>query len=444
MKFNKVKDLLIVLIGLFILQACKKEGDIGLEQQIDEQGLYGKLVDTCTVQLFSVKDDTLITSNYVRNQLGDFHDPLLGITTSSIAFQATLSKNNVAFGTGLVLDSIVMVLGYPANKADRFYGDSASRMEINVYQLDENISNDSIYYSNKSYKIKSTAVATKNIQARPNDSLIIQNVRVGKADTVAKVYPQLRIRLDDAFGNELLSKSGQTALSSSAAFLDAYKGFYITATKLSGDGGTMSFDLTNTNRSYVALYYKVNKDSTSSTVKDTTNFVFNINSSSANVNKYVHDYTGTEVTAQLADSTLGKDKIFIQSLAGLRGKLRFPTLDHLIDSGAIAVNRAELIIKPLSGTESPYAPIGTISIKGRYKDNTEVLINTGVYNSTTKEYKIDLTRSIQFILNKQFDFKELYIEDNSKQINPRRSVIAGVNSSSPIKLRIFYTKLYWY
>jgi hypothetical protein len=170
--------------------------------------------------------------------------------------------------------------------------------------------------------------------------------------------------------------------------------------------------------------------------------VFNINSSSANVNKYVHDYTGTEVTAQLADSTLGKDKIFIQSLAGLRGKLRFPTLENLLDSGDIAVNRAELIIKPLSGTESPYAPIGTISIKGRYKDNTEVLLNTGVYNSTTKEYKIDLTRSIQFILNKQFDFKELYIEDNTKQINPRRSVIAGVNSSSPIKLRIFYTKLY--
>lgn len=442
MKFNKVKDLLIVLIGLFILQACKKEGDIGLEQQIDEQGLYGRLVDTCTVQIFSVKDDTLITSNYVRNQLGDFHDPLVGRTISTIAFQATLSKNNVDFGTGLVLDSIVMVLGYPAVQADRFYGDSSSRMEINVYQLDENISNDSIYYSNKTYKTKSTAIATKNIQPRPNDSLFIQNVRVGKADTVAKVYPQLRIRLDDAFGNELLSKSGQTALSSSTAFLDAYKGFYITATKLSGDGGTMSFDLTNTNRSYVALYYKVNKDSTSSTVKDTTNFVFNINSSSANVNKYVHDYTGTEVTAQLADSTLGKDKIFIQSLAGLRGKLRFPTLENLLDSGNIAVNRAELIFKPLSGTETPYAPIGTIAIKGRYKDNTEVLLNTAVYNSTTKEYKIDLTRSIQFILSKQFDFKELYIEDNSKQINPRRSVIAGVNSSSPIKLRIFYTKLY--
>jgi len=434
MKFNRVKDLLILLIGLFILQSCKKEGDIGLEQQIDEEGLYGKLVDTCSIQFFSIKDDSVISSNFVRNQLGEFQDPLLGKTKASIAFQATLPKNNVDFGTGLSLDSIVMVLGYPVVKADRFYGDSSSRMEINVYQLDEKISNDSIYYSNKSYAIKSTAIGTVNYRPRPDDSITIQNIRDNKPDTVAKVYPHLRIRLADAFGNELLSKSGQTALSSNEAFVEAYKGFYITASKLSGDGGVMSYDLTNSNRSYIVLYYK--------TSTDTTNFVFNINSSSANVNRYEHDYTGTEVAAQLADSSLGKNKVFLQSLAGVKGKLRFPTLQNLLDSGAIAVNKAELTFKPETGTETPYAPITTIAVKGRYADNSEVLLNTAVYNATKKEYKVDLTRSIQFILSKQLELKDIIIEDNSKQINPHRSVIAGVNSSSPMKLRIFYTKLY--
>ncbi len=434
MKFNKVKDLLIVLIGLFILQSCKKEGDIGLEQQIDEQGLYGKLIDTCSIKMFSIKDDSVISSNYVRNQLGDFHDPIFGRTKASIAFQATLSKNNVDFGTGATLDSIVLVLGYPTTEADRFYGDSNSRMEINVYQLDENIYNDSVYYSNRNFIAKSTALGTKNYKPSPDDSLVIQNIREDKADTIARIHPHLRIRLSDVFGNELISKSGQTALSTNAAFIDAYKGFYITANKLSGDGGIMSFDLTNTNRSYIVLYYK--------TPTDTTNFIFNINSSSANVNKYEHDYTGTDVALQLADSSLGNDKVYVQSLAGLRAKLRFPSIQHLLDSGDIAINKAELIFKPVSGTDLTYAPIGTIAVKGRYSDNTETLVNNVAYNSTTKEYKVDLTRSIQYILNKKIEFKELYIEDNSKQINPRRSVIAGINSSSPIKLRIFYTKLY--
>lgn len=434
MKFIKPKDLLILLISLFILQSCKKEGDIGLEQQIDEEGLYGKLVDTSTITLFSVKDDSVISSNFVRNQLGDFYDPLFGRTKASIAFHATLPKNNVDFGTGAVLDSIVLVMAYPTTVADRFYGDSSSRMELNLFQLDEDISNDSVYYSNRTFKTKGTALGTLNYQPKPNDSITVQNIRTGKADTIAKIYPHLRMRLNDAFGNELLSKSGQTDLSTSAAFLAAYKGFYLTATRTSGDGGILSYDLTNTNRSYIVLYYR---NST-----DTTNFVFNINSSSANVNRYEHDYTGTEIATQLSDSTLGKDKVFVQSLAGLRGKMRFPNLERLLDSGAIAVNKAELIFKPTTGSESPYAPIVTFAIKGKYSDNTEILLNTGVYSSAKNEYKIDLTRSIQFMIDKKLVFKELYIEDNSKQINPRRTLIGGVNSANPIKLRIFYTKLY--
>jgi hypothetical protein len=434
MKFTKSKDLLILLIGLFILQACKKEGDIGLEKQIDEEGLYGTLVDTHSIRLFSVKDDSLISSNYVRNQLGDFQDPLFGRTTASIAFQATLPKNNVDFGTGLVLDSIVLVMAYPATKTDRFYGDSSSRFELKLHQLDEDISNDSVYYSNRVFKIKSNVIGTLNYQAKPDDSITVQNIRAGKADTIAKIYPHLRMRLNDAFGQELLSKSGQTDLSSSSAFLASYKGFYFTATRLSGDGGIMSYDLTNTNRSYIVLYYR--------TSTDTTNFVFNVNSSSANINNYTHDYTGTEIVNQLADSNLGNSKVFIQSLAGLRGKMQFPSIAHLLDSGAIAINKAELVFKPLSGTESPYAPISTIAVKGRYDDNKEVLLNSGVYSSSKNEYRVDLTRSIQFIIDKKLKLKELYIEDNSKQINPKRTLISGVNSASPIKLRIFYTKLY--
>ncbi len=434
MNIIKSKDLLILLIGLFILSACKKEGDIGLEQQINEEGLYGTLIDTSTIQLFSVKDDSLLSSNFVRNQVGEFQDPLFGKTTAEFAFQATLPKNNVDFGTGLVLDSIVLVLGYPVSKADRFYGDTSSRFDVKLFQLDEDVYNDSNYYSNRVFKLKPTPIGTMNYRPNPEDSITIQNIRKGKADTIAKIYPHIRMRLNDAFGNELLSKSGQTDLSSSSAFLQAYKGFYITATRVSGDGGIMSVDLTNSNRSYIIMYYK--------TSTDTTNFVFNVNSGSANINRYVHDYTGTEILNQFADSTLGNDKVFIQSLAGVRGKLRFPHLERLLDSGDIAINKAELIIKPLSGTESPYAPITTISVKGRYTDNKEVLLNSATYSSTTKEYKVDLTRSIQLIINKKLTFKELYIEDNSKQINPRRTVVAGVNSSSPIKLRLFYTKLY--
>ncbi len=434
MKLNIRKDLLIFLISLFILQACKKEGDIGLEQQIDEEGLSGALIDTSTIRTFSVKDDSLISSRYVRNQLGEFQDPLFGNTKASIAFQAVLSQNNVNFGTNPVLDSIVLVMGYIVDNTARYYGDTNSVMEINVQQLDEDITEDSVYYSNRVFRTKSEIIGTVNYRPNPTDSITVQNIRDGRPDTVAKLPPHLRIRLKDSFGQELLSKSGSIDLSENTVFLNTYKGFNITAKRLSGEGGIMSFDLTNSNRSYIVLYYK---NST-----DTTNFIFNINSVAANINRYEHNYAGTEVFTQLGDSTLGQTKTFIQSLAGLRGKLSFPNIKRLTDSGMVAVNKAELIVKPYMGTESPYAPIAQLSLKARRVDNTEFIIQTATYNASKKEYRLVITNYIQQYVAGKLDVKELYLEDASKQIRPNRLVLSGQNSADPIQLRVFYTKLY--
>jgi hypothetical protein len=63
-----------MLISLFILQSCKKEGSIGLEDQLNETGIGVGKNDTSSIVLWTVKDDTLISSNYARNLLGEFID----------------------------------------------------------------------------------------------------------------------------------------------------------------------------------------------------------------------------------------------------------------------------------------------------------------------------------------------------------------------------------
>jgi hypothetical protein len=435
MKLNTTKDLLIILISLFILQSCKKEGSIGLEDQLNETGIGVGKHDTSSIVVWTVKDDTLVSSNYVRNQLGELIDPVFGETRATIAFHATLSKNNVSFGTNPTLDSIVMVMGYIGDATQRFYGDTNSVFSISVAQLDETISNDSIYYSNKKYKTKAGVVGSIRYRPNPKDSIIIQNIIDGKKDTVMKVYPQIRIKLDDNFGKELLAKSGQVDLSDNTAFLNAYKGFYLTAKNLSGNGGVMSFDLTNANRSYVILYYK--------NTTDTSNFIFNINSVAANVNHYEHDYSNTKVQYQFADSVQGQQNVYAQSLAGTRVRIRFPNLELRKDSNKIAINKAELIIPIETGSDSKFAPISTLSLKARRKgSNTEYLISSGVYNATKKQYTIEMTKTVQqFILNK-LDFQALYLEDASKQIRANRSVLNGPkHPSKPIRLAISYSKL---
>ncbi len=435
MKFYTTKDLLILLISLFIFQSCKKEGSIGLENQINESGLSGEFIDTSTIQIFTVKDDTLVSSNYVRNQVGEFVDPVFGTTNASVAFHATLSKNNVDFGTNPTLDSIILVMGYIGESSQRFYGDTNSVINLTVNQLDETISNDSVYYSNKNFLTKATSIGSINYRPNPTDSILLQNIRDNKPDTVIKVYQHVRIKLNDVFGQEILSKSGQADLSENSSFLNAYKGFYLKATKVSGAGGIMSFDLTNSNRSYIVLYYK---NST-----DTTNFIFNINSVAANINKYDHSYTGTVVQSQLNDSTLGDNTFYIQSLGGLRAKIKFPHLEKLIDSGLIAVNKAILIIPIETGSSDLFSPIGTLALKARRTDNTEFLISTASYNASKKQYSIELTKTVQQLIQNKLTFKELYIDDQSKQIRSNRSILNGPqNPIKPMKLEISYSKLY--
>ena len=204
------------------------------------------------------------------------------------------------------------------------------------------------------------------------------NIIDGKKDTVMKVYPQIRIKLTDDFGKELLAKSGLVDLSDNTAFLNAYKGFYLTAKNLSGNGGVMSFDLTNANRSYIILYYK---NST-----DTSNFIFNINSVAANVNRYEHDYSNTKVQYQFTDTVQGQQNAYAQSLAGTRVRIRFPDLELRKDSNKIAINKAELIIPIETGSDSKFAPISTLSLKARRKgSSTEYLISSGVYDASKKQ-----------------------------------------------------------
>jgi hypothetical protein len=433
MKFKNL-DLLIILISLFIFQSCKNPDDLGLELQ-DNSGLGGNFTDTTSILSHIIKDDSLVTSNLSRYLTGDFSDPVFGRTTSSITAHALLSKEDVNFGTSLSLDSVVLVLGYVSDATVRFYGDTSSTFQTNIYRINEKISADSVYYSNKVISYDPAMIGSATYKAKPNDSLIIQNIRAGLPDTITKVAPQLRIKLNDAFGQELLSKSGSQELRSNVFFLDYLKGLHIVTTKVSGDGGIMAFDLTNSGRAAIMLYYK--------TATDTSNFAFNINSGSARIMHYTHDYTGTVISQQLADTTLGQNQLYIQPLAGLRAKIAFPHLKHLQDSGLVSVNKAEMFIKIEGGSDASLAVIPAVILLGENADGSEFIISQANYDATNKQYKIELTRTIQDLMNGVLDVKAIYLEGRNKQILANRSIVGGAsNASYQMKLNIRYTKLY--
>ncbi len=432
MKFNKL-DLLILFISLFIFSACKKENQLGLDEAIGNNGLSGDFTDTLSISAYSVKDDSLIASNFVRNQAGDFNDPAFGNTKAKLAFQVGLSRSNVNFGNNPVLDSIVLVMAYPTDLPLAYYGDTSSVFSIQAHELLEDIHNDSIYYTNRTFNFDAAPIGSSSYKVNTKDSLTIQSIIQGGPDTLIKVAPHIRIKLNHAFGQRLFEMASRNELAENDIFIDKFKGIYLDVIRSSGNGGILSFDLSSSNRSNMILYYKSGSD--------TGNFMFTVTSASANVNAYSHDYTGTVIEQQLNDTSLGNQNVYIQSLAGVRTRLTFPNLASLNDSGLIAINKATLVLHLEPGSTDEYPASPTLSIRAKFSDNSEATIaNANLQNNT---YTMDLTNITQRLLNGTVSFEAMYIDDPLRQIRPNRTVLAGAQHPNyRMKLNISYTKLY--
>lgn len=423
------QDLLIFLISLVLFSSCKNPELIGLEVQPGEDKLNALVTDTFFIRSHTVRDDSVITSNLIRNLLGEFQDPVLGLAKANIAFQALLSNNSPDFGASPTLDSVVLVLKYAG-----FYGDSLSDFVVNVHKLTEKLDDDTTYYSNKVPVYDNTTVlGTKTFKARPNDEVLITDIRPDKLDTTIKVDPQLRIKLNSAFGDSLLQN--QAKMTDNETFLNYLNGIYLTVTRQSGDGGIMYFDMRSSTASGMVLYYK--------TGSDTTNFKFLLNSNSAGFNQYIHDYTGTPVGAQLTDTTLGQNLVYVQPMAGLSAKVRIPHLNRMTDSGMISVNKAELILPLESGSNNTYAAPSSIRLSIRTADNKISEVARASLNSGLNQYKIDISGFLQSLLINPDEYKEFIISPVNKEVIANRAIIKGVDHPlSGMKLRLIYTKLY--
>src|SRR5579864_988280 len=88
MKFFRL-DLLTLLISLFILNSCKNEGTVGLGVNPNSQ-LSGSLIDTATIVVNTVAEDSVVTSGIAKTPMGLFRDPVLGTTQSNIAVALNL------------------------------------------------------------------------------------------------------------------------------------------------------------------------------------------------------------------------------------------------------------------------------------------------------------------------------------------------------------------
>ena len=438
---NILRKVLVLSVVVLTLSYCKKEDNfIGSELQNENLGV--NKIDNFDIITYTLEADSLRTDELSIATLGSLNDPETGKVSSSFYTQLRLPVDNVNFaGSGLlsdiVLDSVVLSIEY-----SDLYG-NIDPQTFEVFELTDDMYRDSVYFNGKSFNTTGINLVEpgKGTQVpNPSSSVFTAN---------DSLPAQLRLKLDNTFGQKIINESGNVAITDNTNFLQFIKGIEVKVnnpSQAANEGGILLFNLLSLN-SNITLYYRDIANS------DTLTFRLLINTNCARVNKNEHDYTGASVSNQLADSTLGQNKVYIKGLQGLKTEVNFTDVMRLKDSNII-VNKATLTMPVDPSTVSSFDPIDQLLIirnegglKYLLQDQTMFAGQGGLDNvggkwdSDKNQYEFVITRYINGLLNGNFQNNNLTLETISAMVTPNRTVFNGHNSmSEKPKLTITYTK----
>ncbi len=427
-------------IPFFFIACNKKPDQVGLGLQPAAVELSVVFDNSSGLLAHSILEDSVRTDvNVVKTgMLGSMLDPVFGKTTAEIYSQFRLSANGHDYGdTLVVLDSLVLSLSYSG-----FYGDTLSNQTIKIYQLTEDMNPDTSYFSNQSIAAdENEIIGSKTFTPMPSDSVNVGGGMKG---------PQLRIRLTDEFAQKFID-ADPNVYDENGAWLEFMKGFKITSEPAISDGGIMQFDML-ANNSILTIYYR------SGYPHDTLSFTFLSNSNCARFTAFDHNEyldASPEFKSQVinADTSMGTELFYLQSMGGVKAQLRLPDIKAYFDDGPVAINEAKLIFKIYNdGTDleaPPQLGLAMIDEEGDYiplPDANEAAGYYGGYlNDAKTEYYFRISRHVQRVLTGQSPNYPLALLITGSSFRSNRLILNGTNPvmdpDMKMVLNVIYTKV---
>jgi len=413
----------ILLVTLIFNIGCKKDpSTLGLNVQPPGDRITQTFPFISNVSAWTFSEDSITSDERTFNLLGCYIDPVFGRTSAGFVSQVRLASSTVTFGTINTVDSIILYLS-----VNGCYGDTLStqtQQKVKVFELTQGIALADTLYSNfrvSNYIDVSSPIADYSYTPNQNDTV-------------------LRIPLNNSLASKILNAS-EAQLASPDVFIEYFKGLYVCPDTTMPGNIILYHNLMNP-RSKLSLYYN----------GATTPYNLVFDSKCARVSLFNHDYTTTLFGSTLNDTTQNSDKVYLQSLAGPRVKIKIPSFESWKDSGNVAINKAELILKvdesDLSiGNYPPPAKLFLVAIdeNNKYEFIFDYLRNAsyfgGTYNSTTKTYKFNIPLYLQRVLNGTQTDRGFYLFPESYRVYGNRVVIQNGVNNERIKLDITYTKL---
>ncbi len=431
----------IFLLGLLVSSCKKPEDGVGLNLQPEDELLNANVIDTTTLIMYTEEDDSVRTDELRVNMVGSYMDPVLGKVEASTYMQLRTDGQGVTFEEdSIVIDSVILSMEY-----DGYYG-NLDPQTFGVYEIVDTMYHDSAYYSNSYLNFDSTGTVfggqgwgnliVSGEETQTPSPLV--NTIVG-TDTLDA---QLRIPLDTVFGRYIIN-SADADLATNEQFVKYFRGLHVRAenpTQASQEGALLYFNLEDA-ASKVTIYYTEEVDG----VPEAKSFDLKVDDNSARFTRSPHNYNSAPVAIALSDTTQGRFSTHIQTLGGLRTAINFPHIMNLVDSGMVAINKAELVMPVEYYSGSSFFPNDVLTALMLNEDGDLAFLPGGVssglanYDLDNKEYRFVISEYIQGLLKGDISSNKLIIESIDVSVTGNRCILSGPNTINRRKPQLILT-----
>jgi hypothetical protein len=251
-------------------------------------------------------------------------------------------------------------------------------------------------------------------------------------DTLA---PQLRLKLDNSWGQTLLTEGiNTTTFDTETTFKNYFKGLKVSVTPSNpapNTGGLFYFNLNN-NDSKITFYYKIQGET------DQKKVSFIIDNKCADFTHVNVDNSGYGLANVLADSLYGMEEFYTQNFRA-SAVVKFPSVDNF--SAKTVIHNALLELPIAFQTGDTYTP-SSVVVAYKTVDGKDYSVGNAIYNNQRKSYVIDLRDYLQDIVTGNAENLGIKVISLNYSARPERIVFNGPltsNKNKP-KLTIKYTE----
>jgi hypothetical protein len=447
----------ISLSAIFI--SCEdSEGELELDPLSTPVKTKG--IDSFSIKLSTVFESKLITSS-VTNELsvGSYKDEQLGIPSAKTYFQVAPIKE-YTIARDPICDSVLLVLDYRSTTIStssgttyqtfQLYGDSTKPMNFEVYEVNEEFTEDATYYTISTLGTEPTKLG------QTGKEMIHQP---GTLDT-------LSIELENSFGQKIIEQLAES--NDSESFKKVIKGLHVTP-DADADGSVIGFSA-NSIKTYLKVYYH-DKETESAIIECAIgNDELRFNNIKANLSTSL--ISGLSKDGQIISADQTDQKSFLQTSTGVRTYLEIEGLrDFVVQNSKILVNSMNLKLNvapsSLENEESfiRTTPPAISLLEVEDNDGSGVLIKRGdndekvnvpnqesgnnpfyVYDDISKTYNLELSLYFQDYIKKvrngATDEFRLIVSPYAEGTHVDRAVLTdGLSVENPSKVTIYYSSI---